>query len=108
MVEPRKQEPSISRQCQLLDLSRSSYYYTPVPVKAEDLKLMRKIDELYLQHPCWGSRSMVRQHGREGIVVNRKHVQRLMRLMGIEAVQSFFRRINVNLWRYNHKYRLND
>jgi putative transposase len=86
MVEPQKQEPSISRQCQLLDLSRSSYYYTPVPVKAEDLKLMRKIDELYLQHPCWGSRSMVRQLGREGIVVNRKHVQRLMRLMGIEAV----------------------
>jgi len=47
---------------------------------------MRKIDELYLQHPCWGSRSMVRQLVRGGTVVNRKHVQRLMRLMGIEAV----------------------
>lgn len=47
---------------------------------------MRKIDELYLKHPCWGSRSMVRQLERQGILVNRKHVQRLMRLMGIEAV----------------------
>jgi len=70
----------------LLGLNRSSFYYTPLAVKAEDLKLMRKIDELYLQHPCWGSRSMVRQLVREGTVVNRKHVQRLMRLMGIEAV----------------------
>lgn len=47
---------------------------------------MRKIDELYLQHPCWGSRSMVRQLERQGIIANRKHIQRLMRLMGIEAV----------------------
>lgn len=86
MIEPQRQEPSISRQCQLIDLSRSSFYYKPVPVKAEDLNLMRKIDELYLQHPCWGSRSMVRQLKRGGIIVNRKHVQRLMRLMGIEAV----------------------
>ena len=86
MIEPEKQPPSISRQCQLLDLSRSSFYYKPQPIKAEDLKLMRKIDELYLQHPCWGSRSMVRQLERQGIIANRKHIQRLMRLMGIEAV----------------------
>jgi len=47
---------------------------------------MRKIDELYLQHPCWGSRSMARQLKRQGIDANRKRIQRLMRLMGIEAV----------------------
>jgi len=86
MIEPEKQELSISRQCQLLDLSRSSFYYVPQPVGAEDLYLMRKIDELYLQHPCWGSRSMVRQLKRQGIDANRKRIQRLMRLMGIEAV----------------------
>lgn len=86
MIEPEKQKPSISRQCQLLGLSRSSYYYVPQPVKAEDLDLMRKIDELYLQHPCWGSRSMARQLKRQGIDANRKRIQRLMRLMGIEAV----------------------
>ena len=86
MIEPEKQPPSISRQCQLLGLSRSSFYYKPQPIKVEDLKLMRKIDELYLQHPCWGSRSMVRQLERQGIIANRKHIQRLMRLMGIEAV----------------------
>jgi putative transposase len=86
MIEPEKKKPSISRQCQLLDLNRSSFYYNPQPIKAEDLKLMRKIDELYLQHPCWGSRSMARQLGRQGISANRKRIQRLMRLMGIEAV----------------------
>lgn len=86
MIEPEKQELSISRQCQLLGLARSSFYYAPQPVRAEDLDLMRKIDELYLQHPCWGSRSMVRQLKRQGIDANRKRIQRLMRLMGIEAV----------------------
>jgi putative transposase len=86
MIEPEKQELSISRQCQLLGLARSSFYYVPQPVKAEDLDLMRKIDELYLQHPCWGSRSMARQLKRQGIDANRKRIQRLMRLMGIEAV----------------------
>jgi putative transposase len=86
MIESEKQELSISRQCQLLGLARSSFYYVPQPVRAEDLDLMRKIDELYLQHPCRGSRSMVRQLKRQGIIVNRKHIQRLMRLMGIEAV----------------------
>jgi putative transposase len=86
MIEPEKHELSISRQCQLMGLSRSSFYYEPQPVKAEDLNLMRKIDELYLQHPCWGSRSMARQLKRQKIDANRKRIQRLMRLMGIEAV----------------------
>ena len=86
MIEPEKHEPSISCQCQLLGLSRSSFYYQPQPIKAEDLSLMRKIDELYLQHPCWGSRSMARQLERQGVNANRKRIQRLMRLMGIEAV----------------------
>jgi putative transposase len=83
MIEPEKQELSISRQCQLLGLSRSSFYYVPQPVTAEELDRMREIDELYLQHPCWGSRSMVRQLKRQGIDANRKRIQRLM---GIEAV----------------------
>ena len=60
MIEPELREPSISRQCQLLSLSRSSFYYAPVPIRAEDLELMRRIDEQYLKTPTFGSRSMAR------------------------------------------------
>ncbi len=86
MIEPLNQQLSISRQCCLLDVSRSSFYYRPKPINPKDLDLMRKIDELYLQDPTSGSRSIKRQLRRQGIRVNRKRIQRLMRLMGIEAV----------------------
>ena len=86
MIEPSNQQLSISRQCKMLGVNRSSYYYRPKPIKLEDLELMRIIDELYLQNPCSGSRSLSRQLRRQGKKVNRKKVQRLMRLMGIEAV----------------------
>jgi putative transposase len=86
MIEPHLREPSISRQCQLVSLSRSSFYYAPVPVSPEDLELMRQIDEQYLKTPFYGSRSMARHFRRQGRKVNRKRIQRLMRQMGIEAV----------------------
>ena len=86
IIEPELREPSISRQCQLLSLSRSSFYYAPIPISAEDLELMRRIDEQYLKTPTFGSRSMVRHFWRQGRKVNRKRIQRLMRIMGIEAV----------------------
>ena len=86
MIEPSHQQLSISQQCKILDVNRSSYYYRPKPIKPEDLELMRIIDELYLQNPSSGSRSLSRQLRRQGKKVNRKKVQRLMRLMGIEAV----------------------
>jgi putative transposase len=80
------QQLSISRQCKILDVNRSSYYYRPKPIKQEDLDLMRKIDELYLENPSSGSRTIRRQLKRQGMIVSRKRIQRLMRLMGIEAV----------------------
>ncbi len=86
MIEPSNQQLSISKQCKILNISRSSYYYCTKPIKPEDLELMRIIDELYLQNPSSGSRSLSRQLRRLGKKVNRKRVQRLMRLMGIEAV----------------------
>jgi putative transposase len=86
MVEPETREPSISRQCQLLGLNRSSFYYQPRLVKPDDLELMRLIDEQYLKTPTYGSRSMARHFRRQGRRVNRKRIQRLMRLMGIEAI----------------------
>ena len=86
MVDPRRPNLSIARQCRLLNLQRSSFYYRPKPVKAEDLELMRLIDEQYLKVPTWGSRSMRNHLRRLGYIVNRKRMQRLMRLMGLEAI----------------------
>ena len=77
---------SIANQCRLLTINRSSFYYRPVPIKAEDLELMRLIDEQYLKTPTWGSRSMRNYLRRLGYKINRKRVQRLMRLMGLEAI----------------------
>jgi putative transposase len=86
MIDRNVKEPSLFRQCQLLKISRSSVYYRPRPVKPEDLQIMRLIDEQYLKTPCWGSRSMRNFLNRKGYKINRKKVQRLMRLMGLEAI----------------------
>jgi putative transposase len=77
---------SVVRQCELLNLPRSSYYYEPVGVSDEDLTLMRLLDEQYTATPFYGSRRMQAALRAAGHEVNRKHVQRLMRLMGLEAV----------------------
>jgi len=77
---------SISSQCRLLDISRSSFYYKPKPMKKEDLELMRLIDEQFLKTPTWGSRSMRNHLRRLGYKINRKRVQRLMRIMGLEPI----------------------
>jgi len=77
---------SLGRQCRLLSISRSSFYYTPKGESAENLSLMRRIDELFLKYPFYGSRQMVRQLRREGVCVGRHRVRRLMRLMGLEAI----------------------
>jgi putative transposase len=77
---------SVRRQCELLGLNRSTWYYEPVPESADNLALMRRIDEQYLRTPFFGSRRMAVWLGREGEPVNRKRVQRLMRVMGLEAI----------------------
>ena len=77
---------SISRQCSALALPRSTFYYQPQPVSAEELSLMRLIDETYLKYPFYGSRKIVEALGQMGQSVNRKRVQRLMELMGLEAL----------------------
>ena len=74
------------RQCELLDLCRSSLYYQPKPTSAADLALMRRLDELHLAHPFLGSRRLARMLERQGVQVGRLHVATLMRLMGIEAI----------------------
>ncbi len=77
---------SLSRQCGLLTISRSSFYYASKGESPETLALMRCIDELFLKYPFYGSRQMVRQLWRDGIRVGRHRVRRLMRLMGLEAI----------------------
>jgi putative transposase len=92
MIDPSHTLPVI-RQCALLDLSRSSVYYTPQPVAAEDLALMRRIDELHLNHPFAGARMLRALLALEGLVVGRRHVATLMKTMGIEAL---YRRPNTS------------
>jgi putative transposase len=75
----------LTRQASVLELSRGSLYYRPVPASASDLQLMRRIDELHLEWPFLGSRMMRDQLALEGIAVGRRHVATLMRKMGIEA-----------------------
>ena len=77
---------SLSRQCQILSISRSSIYYRPRGESPENLALMRRIDELFLKYPFYGSRQMVRHLAREGLRVGRHRIRRLMRLMGLQAI----------------------
>lgn len=86
LVQPDFGPLSARRQCSLLHVSRSSLYYDPVETPAEELALMRRIDELYLKRPYYGSRRMVVALEAEGLTINRKHVQRLMQVMGIEGM----------------------
>ena len=77
---------SVRHQCELLELCRSGYYYQPCPETPENLALMRRLDELHLAHPVYGSRKLQVLLARDGWAVNRKRVVRLLRLMGIEAI----------------------
>jgi putative transposase len=86
MITPGHPGLSLSRQCRLLSISRSSFYYGPKGESPENLALMRRIDELFLKYPFYGSRQMVRQLRREGVWIGRHRVRRLMGLMGLEAI----------------------
>jgi putative transposase len=77
---------SVRRQCELLSLPRSSYYFTPQPESPENLELMKLIDQIHLERPFFGSRQMTTFLQRAGHTVNRKRIRRLMSLMRIEAV----------------------
>ena len=86
MIEVGCAELSVRRQCELLGLNRSGLYYEAAGETAENLRLMRPIDEEYTAHPFLGGRRMTAWLVRQGEAVNRKRVQRLPRLMGLEAI----------------------
>ncbi len=79
---------SVRHQCELLELCRSSYYYEPCPETEENLALMRRLDELHLEHPVEGSRKLTVLLRQGGLEINRKRVVRLLRVMGIEAIYA--------------------
>src|SRR5437016_97436 len=86
MINREHPHLSVVRQCELLDLSRSTLYYQPQPVSEEDLALMRRLDELHLQYPFFGSRKLTHFLKADGFDVGRRHVVTLMRRMGLEAL----------------------
>lgn len=86
MIEPAHPKLSVTRQCKLLGLPRSSFYHQPQPARDRDREMMQRLDELSMAYPFYGSRQMARVLRREGHTINRKRVQRLMRLLGLEAI----------------------
>ena len=92
MIKP-EHKLSISRQAELLEISRSTIYYRPRPVSDADLMLMRRIDELHMNYPFAGSRMLRDMLNQQGLEVGRCHVRALMRRMGIETL---YRRPNTS------------
>jgi putative transposase len=98
LVERERSELPLIQQAELLSVSRSGLYYQPREPSAEEIAVKHRIDEIYTQYPFYGSRKIEAQLRREGVVINRKTVQRHMREMGIVAVYP-----GPNLSRRNHK-----
>ena len=86
MIVPGHPDLSIVRQCELVSISRASFYYQPVGETAENLALMRLIDVQFLETPWYGSRQMARHLRRDGHEVGRKRVRRLMAMMGLVPI----------------------
>jgi putative transposase len=82
----RNHDLTVTRQAELLGMSRGSVYYLPKPTSAADLALMRRIDQLHLEHPFMGARMLRDQLHRAGLSVGRRHIATLMRRMGIQAL----------------------
>ena len=100
LVDHDDQAMPVVAQCQLLKVARSTLYYRPAPVSADDLAVMRRIDELYLASPFYGSRRMTAVLRREGWAVNRKRARRLMRVMALEAI---YQKPNTSRTNADHK-----
>ena len=100
LVDRSEPDLSVVAQCRLLKVARSTLYYKAASVSADDLVLMRWLDEQFLRTPFYGSRRMVAVLRRDGLVANRKRVKRLMRVMGLEAI---YQKPNTSLGHPAHK-----
>ena len=108
MIDGTSKVLSIERQCQLVSISRSGYYYQPAGETELNLRLMRLIDEQHMKTPFYGSRQMARHLCRQGYVVGRKRVRRLMAKMGLEALYQRPRTTIPNKEHVIHPYLLRD
>ena len=86
LIDPEHAQLSVRRQCELLGLNRSSFYYQAALESEENLRLMRLLDEQYTRCPFYGSRKLTEWLQTQGEEVNRKRVRRLMGVMGLEAI----------------------
>jgi putative transposase len=86
LISPKKSKLSLSKQCELLGVGRSGWYYQPRGESAENLALMRALDELYTRWPFYGVRRMTIALQAQRWPINPKRTRRLMRLMGLEAI----------------------
>jgi putative transposase len=86
LIDPEHTHLSIRRQCELLQLNRSTYYQPPAEENDFNFELMREIDVIYTRWPFYGSRRITVELKHMNYAVNRKRIQRLMRLMGIQAI----------------------
>lgn len=108
LIAPDHPNLSVTRQCELLNLSKGAYYYKAVEIDPYTLQLMDQIDRIYTKTPFYGSRKITVNLHKLGHSVNRKRIQRLMRLMGLEAI---YPKGNLSKRRQDHKiypYLLND
>lgn len=108
MIEPNHALISVRRQCELLGLNRSTFYCQPAGESAENLHLMRLIDEQYLHTPFYGWPRMTAYLRRQGYAVNHKRIQRLMQLMGLQAIYPKPRTTVVNPEHRIYPYLLRD
>lgn len=103
MIEPGHPDLSVGKQCALLSISRSSFYYTPKGETEMNLALMRLIDEQFLETPFYGVRQMTWHLRAEGHLVNEKRVRRLMRLMGLMGLMPVYQRPRTSIKARSHK-----
>jgi putative transposase len=87
MIRKENTDLSLTRQCKLLKISRSSIYYTPVGMNAETLKLMHEIDRVFTKYPFFGSRQIAAYLPQSGFSAGRHRVRRLMNIMGLQAIR---------------------
>ena len=85
-IRPNHSGISVARQCELMGISRGSYYYRPLPESEKNILLMRRIDEIYTKFPYYGAPKITGQLNREGNGINHKRIERLMGVMGIQAI----------------------
>ena len=108
LIEPDLKAMSILRQCAVLEIHRSGFYYTPRPMCAEDLRIMRLMDELHMEDPCRGTRRLADELEEKGVMIGRDKVRRLMQAMRIKAVYCVPRTTVADATKYKFPYLLRD